>query len=74
LKTVARRLELLKMEGMGFNQAEIVKQLSEKYQYSDRTIYYDFENRAEWQPVLQQLDDHEAILLKTLKLIFLNCF
>ena len=65
MNTVERRLELLKLEGMGFNQVEIVKQLSQKHGCSDRTVYYDFENRANWQPTLQQLSDHEAILLKT---------
>jgi transcriptional antiterminator len=65
VNTVERRLELLKLEGMGFNQVEIVKQLSQKHGCSDRTVYYDFENRANWQPTLQQLSDHEAILLKT---------
>ena len=65
MNTVERRLELLKLEGIGFNQVEIVKQLSQKHACSDRTVYYDFENRASWQPTLQQLSDHEAILLKT---------
>jgi hypothetical protein len=65
VNTVERRLELLKLEGMGFNQVEIVKQLSQKHGCSDRTVYYDFENRANWQPTLQQSSDHEAILLKT---------
>jgi len=64
LRTVERRLELLKLEGMGFNQVEIVKQLSQKHGCSDRTVYYDFEKRANWQPTLQQLSDPEAILLK----------
>jgi transcriptional antiterminator len=66
LNTVVRRLELLKLEGMGFNQSEIVKELSEKHRCSERTVYYDFENREDWQPALQQLDDHQSILLKTL--------
>ena len=65
MDTVARRLELLKLEGMGFNQSEIVKELSEKHRCSERTVYYDFENREDWQPALQQLDDHQSILLKT---------
>jgi len=65
LDTVARRLELLKLEGMGFNQSEIVKELGAKFQCSARTVYYDFENREDWQPALQQLDDYQAILLKT---------
>ncbi|UCE15298.1 MAG: hypothetical protein JSV12_05285 [Candidatus Bathyarchaeota archaeon] len=43
-----RRLELLKMEGIGFNQAEIVKDPSQKHSLSNRTIYCAFENRANW--------------------------
>jgi len=50
---VSRRLELLKLEGLGFSQAEIVKDLSQKCGCSRRTVYYDFESRACWQPVLQ---------------------
>ena len=65
MDTVARRLELLKLEGMGFNRSEIVKQLSEKFGCSERTLYYDFETREDWQTSLQELDDSEAILLKT---------
>lgn len=65
MDTVARRIELLKLEGMGFNQVEIVKELSEKHQCSERAVYYDFESREGWQPVLQQLGDSQAVLLKT---------
>jgi len=57
---------LLKMEGLGFNQAEIVKQLSEKYRCSARAVYYDFERRPGWQPVLLQLSDQEKVLLKVI--------
>jgi hypothetical protein len=59
-----RRLELLKMEGKGFNEAEIVKHLSEKYQCTTRNIYRDFELRGEWQPTLTQMNDAAAALLK----------
>ena len=52
-----RRLELLKMEGNGFNQVEIVKHLSEKFQCCVRTVYRDFEKREESQPFLQHLDN-----------------
>ena len=65
MDTVSRRLELLKLEGMGFNRSEIVKQLSEKHQCSERTVYYDFETRSDWQTSLQELGDSQAILLKT---------
>ena len=61
---VSRRLELLKLEGLGFSQAEIVKELSVKCACSRRTVYYDFESRAGWQPVLQSVVDCERVLLK----------
>jgi len=66
ITVVQRRLELLKMEGLGFNQAEIVKQLSEKYQCSARAVYYDFARRPGWQPTLLQLADQEKVLLKVI--------
>ena len=50
-----RRLEFLKLEAKGFSLCEIVKLLSEKYQTSERNIYYDAETRDSWQPVLTQL-------------------
>jgi len=34
----SRRLELLKLEGLGFSQAEIVKELSVKCASSERTV------------------------------------
>ena len=39
------------MEGLGFSQSEIVKELSVKARVSERTIYNDFENRMQWQPM-----------------------
>jgi hypothetical protein len=56
-EVVERRLEFLKLEAMGFSLCEIVKALSEKYQTSERNIYYDAETRDSWQPVLTQLFD-----------------
>jgi hypothetical protein len=50
-----RRLEFLRLEAKGFSLCEIVKILSEKYQTSERNIYYDAETRETWQPVLTQL-------------------
>jgi transcriptional antiterminator len=66
LDTVSRRLELLKLEGLGFNRSEIVKQLSEKYGCSERMLYYDFESRDDWQTSFQELGNSQAILLKTI--------
>jgi DNA-binding transcriptional MerR regulator len=51
------RLKFLKLEAKGFSLSEIVKLLSEKYQTSERNIYYDAKTRDTWQPVLTQLFD-----------------
>jgi hypothetical protein len=62
---VKRRLELLKLEGLGFSQPEIVTELSRKYQCSGRTVYRDFESRGHWQPELQNVKNHAQILMRT---------
>jgi hypothetical protein len=54
-EVLERRLEFLKLEAKGFTLCEIVKFLCEKYQTSERNIYYDAETRDVWQPVLTQL-------------------
>jgi hypothetical protein len=64
--TDSRRLELLKLEELGFSQAEIVKELSVKCTCSERTVYSDFETRVNWQPVLQSVVKPEEILLKVI--------
>ena len=64
MDTASRRLELLKLEGLGFSQAEIVKELSQKCACSRRTVYSDFQSRAVWQPILQSVLNHEEVLLK----------
>jgi hypothetical protein len=61
---VSRRLELLKLEGLGFSQAEIVKELSSKCACSRRTVYNDFETREGWQPIVQSVVDSRGVLLK----------
>jgi hypothetical protein len=43
MEVVKRRLESLKVEGLGFSQAEIVRELTQKNAYSKRTICNDFE-------------------------------
>ena len=55
---------MLKLEGLGFSQAEIVKELSQKNACSKRTIYNDFEARATWQPILQGDVKPNEVLLK----------
>jgi hypothetical protein len=64
MDVVTRRLELLKLEGLGLTQIEIVKQLSKKAPCAQRTIYNDFETRATWQPILQSVTKPEDIVLK----------
>jgi len=49
---VSRRLELLKLEGLGFSQAEIVKELSQKCACSKRTVCNDFGAQESWQRAL----------------------
>jgi hypothetical protein len=66
MDSVSRRLELLKLEGLGFSQAEVVKELSQKIGCSDRTVYRDFENRVEWQPTFQGIIEPKAVLFKVL--------
>ena len=66
-EVLERRLEFLKLEAKGFSLCEIVKLLSEKYQTSERNIYYDAETRDTWQPVLTQLFD-----LDKARLILIN--
>jgi hypothetical protein len=57
---------LLKLEGLGFSQAEIVKELSQKAACSKRTVYSDFEARTTWQSTLQGVTNSEAVLLKVI--------
>jgi hypothetical protein len=63
-EAVSRRLELLKLEGIGLSQSEIVKQLSIKTTCSERTVYNDFETRQSWQPLLQGISTPDDVLLK----------
>ena len=53
--TLARRLDLLKLEGDGLFQPEIVKQLSKQHACTPRTVYYDFQTKPKWQPYIQEL-------------------
>jgi hypothetical protein len=52
----SRRLELLKLEGLGFSQAEIVNELSQKSSCTKRAVYKDFETAVATTPEeIQQL-------------------
>jgi hypothetical protein len=64
MNVVERRLELLKLEGLGLTQIEIVKQISQKASCAERTVYNDFETRTSWQPILQSVTKPEEVLLK----------
>jgi hypothetical protein len=64
LEAVSRRLELLRLEGIGLTQKEIVKQISQKMSCSERSVYNDLECRSSWQPLLQGLSKPDDLLLK----------
>lgn len=64
MEAVSRRLELLRLEGIGLTQKEIVKQLSQKMSCSERSVYNDLECRSSWQPLLQGLSKPDDLLLK----------
>src|SRR4030066_1860174 len=64
MELVSRRLELLKLEGLGFSQVEIVNELSQKSSCTKRAVYKDFETRGSWQPTLQSVVEPNAVLLK----------
>jgi biotin-(acetyl-CoA carboxylase) ligase len=64
LDIIDRRSELLKLEGLGVSRVDIVKRLSEKYSCTPRSIYNDFETRANWQPSLQGAIKTEDVMLK----------
>jgi hypothetical protein len=61
---VSRRLELLRLEGLGFSQAEIVKELSVKCACSSCMVCKDFGTLASWQPIMQSVVDSRKVLLK----------
>jgi hypothetical protein len=54
-EVIERRLDFLKLEAEGFSLCEIVKELSKKYQKTERTVYYDASTRETWQPLYTQL-------------------
>jgi len=64
MQTVERRLELLKLEGEGYSQNEIVKLLTKQFHRSPRSIRYDFQQRGKWQPKLSSLDDPQKVLMQ----------
>ncbi|MGD6810285.1 MAG: hypothetical protein ACQCN3_11355 [Candidatus Bathyarchaeia archaeon] len=53
--TLERRLFLLKLEGDGLNKREIVKETCAKFGCSEVTAYNDFNTRAVWQPLVQEV-------------------
>ena len=54
-EVIERRLDFLKLEAEGFSLCEIVKELSRKYQKTERTLYCDAITRETWQPLYTQL-------------------
>ena len=68
-EVIERRLEFLNLEAEGFSLCEIVKELSKKYQKTERTLYYDASTRETWQPLYTQLFE-----LDKARLIVMNRF
>jgi hypothetical protein len=64
MDVTSRRLDLLKFEGLGLCRVEIVRQLSKKFECSERAVYNDFETRAKWQPSLLSAAKTEDAFLK----------
>lgn len=64
MDAVLRRLELLKLEGLGFSRTEIVNELSQKMSCTKRLVYKDFETRESWQPALQSVVKPQEVLMK----------
>jgi hypothetical protein len=50
---VSRRLELLKLEGLGFSQAEIVNELSQKGACAKRAVV-ETEGAEKWRRIAKQ--------------------
>ena len=61
-----RRLEELRLEGLGLSFIEIVVQVSEKFGCGSRIIYNDFQTRSSWQPTLQGVNKYQDWVLKKL--------
>ena len=68
-EVIERRLDFLNKEAEGFSLCEIVKELSKKYQKTERTLYYDASTRETWQPLYTQLFE-----LDKARLIVMNRF
>jgi len=68
-EVIERRLDFLNKEAEGFSLCEIVKELSKKYQKTERTVYYDASTRETWQPLYTQLFE-----LDKARLIVMNRF
>ncbi len=64
--TVESRRELLKLRNLGVSLADAVKEFSEKYIVSKRTVYLDRDKRGDWMKDLIEIDDPETMLLETL--------
>jgi hypothetical protein len=72
-EVIERRLEFLKKEAEGFSLCEIVKELSKKFQKTERTLYYDASTRETWQlryTQLFELDKARLIVMNRYSYIY----
>ena len=62
MNTFERRCEVLKLEGMGVPNSEIVSSLSKKYEVSLQSVRRDIRNRIKWQPSLTDSNPQKDLL------------
>jgi hypothetical protein len=60
------KTELLRLEGAGFNEREIVEQLHERFHAARKTVYYYYRTRPQWQPEILGLSEAKEAYHQTL--------
>ena len=63
-ETVAKRLDLLKKIGEGYNQRETVKYLVEKYGLTEAGAYYHFRTKEKWIGQYARFDRNYAFTVR----------
>ncbi|MDQ1279117.1 MAG: hypothetical protein QG670_377 [Thermoproteota archaeon] len=61
-KLVERMLDLPKERSYGFSLSQVVQSLAEKYQVSEKLIYYDWRTREKWMEGVLGIPDSKAFL------------
>jgi len=61
-KLLERRTDLLKNRSLGLSLSETVQHLAEKYDVSEKLIYYDWRVREKWMEGVLGIADNKAFL------------